>query len=245
MARLTAATGWLTFAVLAVLGGWLMLGACEVRPLPLFGYAYCPAPRAPKSIDLMAAAEREHVLKSRVHRFEMQLAALDACQPPPPPPAPEPAPLPPAAAPEPPPQPQQMKIPATLAELKGCWVSERGDKQLSSDDERRVPMGKVRTCYCFGETGKGRIVLVYTDGPVCRGRISATLTPMKLKIDQPGFDCGVQQGTLRGHVKTFVTCRAGENDVALCDTQSLGRMRGLSRDEKYQRTTNDQCGLEN
>jgi len=241
MSRILAGLGWLVFAAIVLLGGQMMLGACEVGTWPLLGYAYCPVPPRHDRDASDSERQRTRVLQSRIRRAELQLAALPVCQPPPPPLPPEPekhAEVPPP----PPPQPDQMKMPATLAELKGCWVSERGDLPLVSDDEEQRPGGRVRVCYCFGDNGRGQIILAYTDGRVCRGGMSSTLEPLLLTIRQPRFACGVYGGFRRGLVKSITTCRPSANNVALCQTQNLGRMRTLSGEKKFQRIDSSQCG---
>jgi hypothetical protein len=77
--------GWLSFALLVILGGRLTLAACEFRPAPLFGYAYCPRYAPPAALD--AEAERERALRSRLRSAEARFAALPFCQPPSPSPA--------------------------------------------------------------------------------------------------------------------------------------------------------------
>jgi hypothetical protein len=236
MSRAVALLGWLAFALLVAVGGRLMLTACEVRPWPVFGGIYCPIARPPTA-PLIAEQERQRVLVSRLHTAERHLAALPVCQPPPP------AEKPPAQEPhaEEPPKPEELKIPTTLADLNGCWVSERGDIPLFSDDEREEPMGNVRMCFCFGDNGRGSIVEIYTDGVVCRGRVTASLSQSTLGIDQPALSCGTHAGLFRGHAKARITCHPDANGVALCDTQNLGRMRILSKDEKYRHAAEDQC----
>jgi len=241
MSRILAGLGWLVFAGIVVLGGQMMLGACEVGTWPLLGYAYCPVPPRQDRDASDFERQRTRVLQSRIRRAELQLAALPVCQPPPPPMPPEPEKR--AEAP-PPPQPDQMKMPATLAELKGCWVSERGDLPLVSDDEEQRPMGKVRECYCFGDEGQGQLTLAYTDGIVCRGKISAKLQPSNLTIRLPSFDCGIRRGMLRGKAKGIMTCRPDKDGIVSCRTQTLGRMRYLTGGVSYQRIDGSQCGVQ-
>jgi hypothetical protein len=232
MKRLGAAVGWLVFAALIVLGGRMALDACELRPSPLFGYAFCPrAPQHDPGLD--TEQERARVLQSRLRRAEQRLAALPVCQPPPPPAQERRA--------EEPAKPEELKIPTTLADLAGCWVSERGNVTLFSDDERLEPRGDVRFCFCFGDNGRGSIVEIYTDGVVCRGRVTASLSQSTLGIDQPELSCRAQAGLERGHAKSRITCHPDANGVALCDMQALGRMPILRKDEKYRRAAEGQC----
>jgi hypothetical protein len=95
-------------------------------------------------------------------------------------------------------------------------------------------------CYCFADNSRGSIVEIYTDGVVCRGRVTASLSQSTLGIDQPALSCGTGAGLIRGHAKSRITCHPDANGVALCDTQNLGRMRFLSKDEKYRRAAEDQ-----
>jgi hypothetical protein len=52
-----------------------------------------------------------------------------------------------------------VRLPSTLAELMGCRQSVRAGIPSDSDDARRVPMGNVRICYWFGESGRGTILV--------------------------------------------------------------------------------------
>ena len=243
---------WVAMAVSAVA---LTLAAYAIARVSLvacgyglFGLAYsnCPETPAPIVQPVDEEAERAAALEAESEQLERQLRQVRAAiaQTPN---CPVPPPLRRAEAPPPPTPPVQeaLKLPRTTAELKGCWQSDRGDIQLTSDDESRRPTGNVRICYCFGDTGNGSITLVYTDQVVCRGQISATVTGQELTIDRPQFNCGSQGGLTRGLVKARTTCRANadQNLGALCDTETMGRTRGTSRDEKYHRIASDRCAM--
>ena len=212
--------------------------------LPVLANSNCPEARAPVVHPVDEETERAAALEAESEQLERQLrlaraaiAATTACPVPPPPRR--------AEAPPPPPPPVQeaLKLPRTVAELKGCWQSDRGDLQLVTDDERHLPTGKVRICYCFGDTGNGSINLIYTDNVICRGPIAARVSESELSINQPSFDCIGQGGRNRGMVRGVTTCHAGAdlNQPAVCDTQSQGRMQGRWRDEKYHRIAADMC----
>ncbi|HXW23840.1 MAG TPA: hypothetical protein VEK73_03760, partial [Xanthobacteraceae bacterium] len=179
--RILRIAGWTAFAALVVGIGVVFLAACDLGIKPLFGLRYCRSSAA--APDLSAERERERALRERIHEAELRIAQLPACaentppplRPPVSPPSTPPA-LPPTTLPQQPPlqtapeQPplqtpprqtspaedEQLKIPERVADLNGCWRSERGDIDLVSDDAEQRPVGKVRICYCFGSNGRGR-----------------------------------------------------------------------------------------
>jgi hypothetical protein len=245
--RALVGLGWLIFALLLIAGGWLMLTACELRPLPLFGYAYCPRP---SPLDaLVPESERERGLRSRLKSAEARLATLPTCQPtatPEPPRAPtpnpsaSPAPTPsPTPAPSASPTPEVMKMPRRISDLKGCWRSERGDIEIVSDDEQQKLIGKVRICYCLGENGTGAVLENFTDSDTCKGALRAKLEPNRLSMHHDRLGCSGNKG---GIVPEDIICRGDSGEAVTCDTTSLGRMTGLGpKNERFQRVAAEDC----
>jgi len=242
MTRILAALGWLVFAGIVVLGGQMMLGACEVRSWPVLGYAYCPVPPRQDRSGLDAERDRSAVLQSRVRRAEQQLAALPVCKPPAPPPPPEPeqraeAPPPPPPPPAPPP-PEEMKIPDRVEDLKGCWQSDRGDIQIVTDDERQRPIGVVRVCYCFDDRGRGTIKHTFQDGDSCRGPLRVQLEPNTLKLRHAKLPCS---GRKPDHVPASIECKASEGQSAECIADQLGNNRGKMAPERFRKVSAAAC----
>jgi hypothetical protein len=222
-----------------------MLAACELRPLPLFGYAYCPRPSPPDA--LVAESERERGLRSRLKSAEARLAALPTCQPtatpePPRPPQPNPSASPtpsPSPTPTPSPTPEEMKMPRRISDLKGCWRSERGDIEVVTDDEQRKLIGKVRICYCLGENGAGAVLENFTDRDTCKGALRAKLEPNRLSMHHDRIECSGNKG---GIVPEDIICRGDSGEAVSCDTTSLGRMPGRGpKNERFQRVAAEDC----
>ena len=235
---------WVFFAALLVACGVVVLRACELGPLPLFGQRYCVAS---KPDDPLAAERgRAQELQARIREAELRIAEKPSCPPPTIAPEPDnPQPIkevpPPNPNPEPPKVEEQLKIPTKIADLKGCWESVRGDLDIVTDDERELPIGKVRKCYCFGANGRGQLKLSYTDGAKCRAPISADLRADTLRMHQPEFQCA-WRGQNRGLVPFEITCRGvAGGEAALCDIQSLGRRRNFTSGEQYRRVEKDHC----
>ncbi len=235
---------WVFFAALLVASGVVVLRACELGALPLFGQRYCVAI---KPDDPMAAERgRAQELQARIREAELRIAEKPNCPPPAIAPEPDkPQPIKEVPPPRPDPQPpnveEQLKIPTKIADLKGCWESVRGDLDIVTDDERELPIGKVRKCYCFGANGRGQLKLSYTDGARCRAPIAADLRADTLRIHQPEFQCA-WKGQNRGLVPFEITCRGvAEGEAALCDIQSLGRRRNVTSGEQYRRVEKDHC----
>ncbi len=251
MGRALAWIGWLAFAALVVLGGRLMLDACEVRPWPVFGNAYCPRPPPRDSAALDAERDREQVLRSRLRRAEFQLAALPSCQPPapepPPPMAPEPPPVEKIAdLPPPPPEPpksEDLKIPDRVEDLQGCWQSDRGDISIVTDSFRPRPIGVVRVCYCFDDRGRGTIKQDFKDGDHCSGRLTVKLAPNDLKVHHGVIPCS---GNKRPHIGETITCKGTTGQTATCNASQHGRvLRGPTTDERFHRVPEEACKWHN
>jgi len=234
---------WIGFASLIVLGGYAMLSACDFGgTLNLYGYKYCAAAAAPGR--LAVERERERELRAHVLEAEIRLARLPSCAPPAPP---QPPPAPccgnRAEAPHPPPLPpqpgsdEQLKIPARIQDLKGCWQSVRGDIPIVTDDEARRPVGNVRICLCFNERGKGAVLMKFTDGDTCRAPLSARLGSGELFLRHGRIPCKAHSH----HVAEEILCREADAESASCDTQSLGRTRTRTTGEKYRRVSENHC----
>lgn len=224
---------WGLFALLLVASGSTVLSACDFAVRPLFGLNYCAAAKQGAGLETETARARE--LEARLRDAELALAEKPEC------PRRE------ARRVEPPPQQQpqkpveELKLPEKVADLKGCWESVNGEQPITTDTPEQRPIGKVRTCYCFGSDGAGRVKLLYTDGVKCRGPISARISGTTLRIEQPAFNCP-SNGVNHGLVASRTVCHADENGSASCDTQWLGRMQNRVPDEKYRRVEKDRCG---
>jgi hypothetical protein len=157
----------------------------------------------------------------------------------PPAPEPPPPPAPPSAPPAPPRTANDLKMPARIDELRGCWQSVRGDIEIVTDDEQQRAIGKVRICYCFGNNGRGKGRWIYTNGPTCDADLRAQLKGGELDIRHGRVPCAGDKSI----VPEDILCRAGPDGTASCDSQSLGRMRTRITGEKYTRVSNAYCGL--
>jgi hypothetical protein len=241
--RVLLVAGWVTFAFLVGCCGYLALAACDLGIRPLFALGYCTVHAAPDRLADQRARERD--LRDQIHEAELRLARLPVCAAPPPPP-PEPKKeakvVPPAPAPEPPPketpEPQeQLKIPKNLSELKGCWQSVRGDLHIVTDDAEEKPIGDVRLCYCFGNSGRGSVQAVYADGVRCRAPLQARIYSDRLVIKHQGLKC-----TASGHDINpgEIECKGTtEGNSAACDWSTRGSHSG--DDDNYQRVPPERC----
>jgi hypothetical protein len=239
MKRLVAAVGWLVFAALIVLGGRMALDACEIRPWPVFGYAFCP--RAPqRDPELDTEQERARALRLRLRSAERRLASLPICQ------SAQQQPVEAAPPPGPPkaeaPQQEDLKIPASLADLQGCWQSDRGDIEIVTDDEQQRHKGVVRTCYCFDDHGHGRITERYKDGENCSGRLKVTLNSDQLKIDHDRLSCSGNKGYL---VPEAIDCKGTAGQAATCSNYELGYLRHRTDDQTFHKVPPEACEWNN
>jgi hypothetical protein len=230
---------WALAAVLLLAVGIVLLRACDLAITPLYGKAYC---LAPKSDALTAERARRSQLQAEFQQAELTFAQKPICAPPAPPktePAPPPPPLPKA---EPaPPQPPELKTPKNLSELRGCWQTVRGDLQLITDDEERRPVGpKVRECFCFNGDGHGVFKLLYADGVKCHAPLAARIDGETLRFRHPVVNCPGAGGDY-GLVPTNVECRnAAGSEAATCLVHNLGRIRDVTT-ERYHRVDKDYC----
>ena len=226
---------WLVLAALLSGCGLLTLRACDLGLTPLFGGRYCAVAAQGDALAIERARARD--LEERVREAELRIAEKPACAPPQQPEKRrEPTP-PPTVPPIPPEQP--LTVPKKISELKGCWESVRGDLDMVTDDEKQLPVGKVRKCYCFGARGFGEFKMSYSDGVKCRTPITAELDGELLKVHQPKFGCG-RKGSV---VRTEIVCHgaAGEDEAASCEYENLGRIhtKGV---EQYRRVPLGHCG---
>jgi hypothetical protein len=242
--RILKGVAWATFAIAIVGIGVLVLAACDLGIKPLFGLRYCRA----SAIDLELAAEREkgRYLRDRLHQAQLRIAQLPPCTQgaaPAPPVEQRPAePQQSAGIPAEPPKPEppkveeELKLPARIEDLQGCWQSVRGDISIVTDDDEQRLIGKVRICYCFGSNGRGTGRWAYADGPKCQVDLTARLRSHELKIRHGRVPCRD-----RSIVPEEITCTAQADGTASCDTQSLGRNRVLVGGEKYRRVSEAYC----
>jgi hypothetical protein len=236
---------WALAAILLLAVGFVLLRACDLSILPLYGKAYC---LAPKSDALAAERGRRNQLQAELQQAELTFAQKPICAPPPPPPPPGP---PPAPEPQPPPEPprppepmrpqepEKLKAPKNLSELRGCWQSVRGDLQYYSDDEEHRPVGpKARECFCFGGDGHGIFKLLYANGVKCRAPLVARIDGDTLRFHHPRVGCPRAGPVL---VPAFVECRnAAGSEAANCLVHNLGRIRDVTT-EHYHRVDEDYC----
>jgi hypothetical protein len=217
--RILVGLAWTLFAALIVGIGAIFLAACDLRIKPLFALRYCRLTRAEGA--LVAERQRERELKARVQEAELRIAQLPAC-------------------PQDTPRPEdQLRIPARLDQLKGCWQSLRGDVDIVTDDPSSKPIGKVRICYCLGAGGRGKVRWLFTDGQVCEGDLTAQTKDHALVLNHGEIPCARQE--MRHLVAEEISCRADPGEAASCDAQSLGTMRRRSADQKYQRVSDEYC----
>ena len=234
---------WCLFGILLVSAGFALLPACDFGLRPLFGLRYCGT--AAKNDALVLERFRARNLEARIHEAELRLAEKPAC-PKSPPPAPKPIPTPtlePTPAPTPeikPDEGERLKIPKKITELKGCWESVSGDLPIVTDTPEQRPIGNVRKCYCFNAAGRGLLKLLYTDGAKCSGTITAKIAGALLKIHQPWFGCR-WKGEDRGLVRSEMTCRTGEDENAICDTENFGRVHTVAEGDQYRQVPKDHC----
>jgi hypothetical protein len=239
----TAAGAWVVFALVVVACGERMLSACDLGWQPLFGLRYCRAEAAPDPIAAERARELE--LRAKLHEVELRIARLPACAPPPrqepsraaPPQRTEATPpqqLPPA-----PPPPEELTIPRTLADLKGCWQSVRGDLPIVTDDEEQRPLGKVRICYCFDDNGRGNVRYTYTDGERCTTTLRTRLSPDQLSFTHRRLRCDHRRGYI---VPAETVCKSdAPGTAATCDRQTYGRISTKQTGERYRRVSEEHC----
>jgi hypothetical protein len=251
--RVLLVAGWVIFAFLVGCCGYLALAACDLGVRPLFGLGYCTVHAAPDRLGDQRARERD--LRDHIHEAELRLARLPVCAAPTPSPpepkkearvvtpTPTPTPTPkPTPIPEPSPtetpQPQeQLKIPKNLSELQGCWQSVRGDIHIVTDDAEEKPMGDIRLCYCFGNSGRGSVQAFYTDGVRCRGPLQARIYSDRLVMKHQGLKC-----TASGHDINpgEIECKGTtEGETAACDWTTHGTHSGDN--DAYQRVPPERC----
>jgi hypothetical protein len=247
-ARASSIAGWATFAFLIGCCGYLALAACDLGIRPLFALRYCSVPASPDRLADQRA--RETGLRDRIHEAEMRLARLPVCAAPSPsplppepkkeakvvPPTPQPTPTPqpsPTATPE---LPEQLKIPKNLSELKGCWQSVQGDLHMT--DDQYNPTGDVRLCYCFGNSGRGSVHAIYTDGIRCRAPLQARIYSDRLVMKHERLKCiGSDRSIYYGEIECKGTT---EGDSATCDWRTQGEPH-RGDDDKYQRVPPERC----
>jgi hypothetical protein len=215
---------WGAFALLILTGGYVMLRACDLGFLPLFGASSCAAPA--QAAEFAAEREREAHLRSGIHSEEIRLALLPAC--------PQPLPLKP---PEPKPNPQivqKFEIPKKVEELKGCWQSARGDLVIVDDEEK--PVGTARFCYCFGSNGRGVVQILYTDSDICRAGLIARISPDHVFMHHDKVSCR-QHGFF---VASDITCGNDQSDQTSCEITNLNKNR-TKITEQFIRVSDEHC----
>lgn len=231
--RLIVAAGWAGFVIISAWCSYLMLSACEFGIRPIFGANYCAAQAAPDGLADQRA--RESDLRSRIHLAELRIARLPSCTESRPPQPFEPkkqakfdnSPA------------EELKIPQKVAELQGCWQSIRGDITLFTDDEKHLPVGDVRVCYCFSDDGQGTTRYVYPDGARCVGPLRARLSADRLTINHGQIGCSGNRGSV---VPGEIDCKtAVDGDSATCDWQSKGRFLRIRNGLRYRRVTDEYC----
>jgi hypothetical protein len=235
---------WMLTALVLFAVALVLLRACDLQALPLYAHKYCAASRASA---LAAEIERHTQLQEQLRLAELRIAEQPLCQPSPrptqhadiAPPTPQPTP---PLQPTPSPTEEKLRVPPKLSDLRGCWESVRGDLPIVSDDEKKLPIGNVRQCYCFGANGQGQLKLLYTNGVRCRAPVAARLTDGKLQLSYPRFSC-VVGGKEWGLVPGRIECRNDDNptEAATCDWISTGR-RVETGTEQYRRVEQDHCG---
>jgi hypothetical protein len=229
--RLIVTVGWAGFAVVVLCCCYLMLTACDLAIRPLFGLKYCAAQAGLGHLASQRARETD--LKLRIHQAELQFARLPTCAEPPPVRPPR------TQAERDRPATEELRIPQKVAELEGCWQSIRGDITLFTDDEKHLPVGDVRVCYCFADNGQGTTRYVYPDGARCVGPLRAGLSADRLTINHPQIDCSGNRGSV---VPGEIDCRtAADGNSAICDWLSKGRFPRTRNGLKYRRVTEEYC----
>jgi hypothetical protein len=220
---------WGAFALLILTGGYVMLRACDLGFLPLFGASSCAAPT--QAAEFADEREREAHLRSGIHSEEIRLALLPAC--------PQPLPLKP---PEPKPDPQiiqKFEVPKKVEELKGCWQTARGDIEMTTDDAARTPIGKVRICYCFRSDGRGMVQSRYTDGDVCQGSLRARISPDHKHVFMHHDQVNCQKHGYQ--VPADISCGNDQSNQTVCEIQNLGRI-GNKFTEQFIKVSDEHCG---
>jgi hypothetical protein len=246
--RVLWVAGWVIFAFLVGCCGYLALAACDLGIRPLFALGYCTVHAAPDRLGDQRARQRD--LQDQIHEAELRLARLPVCAIPSPSPTPEPKKearvVPPTPTPTPTPEPsptetpepqEQLKIPKNLSELQGCWQSVRGDIHIVTDDAEEKPMGDIRLCYCFGNSGRGSVQAYYTDGVRCRAPLQARIYSDRLVIKHQGLKC-----TASGHDINpgEIECKGTtEGETAACDWSTRGTHSGDN--DAYQRVPPERC----
>jgi hypothetical protein len=232
--RLLQALGWSVFSAFLVAIGIVFLAACDLNIRPLFGLRYCVSHASPP--DLQTKRERERELRSRVHEAELRLAQLPICTSGDKPQLPKDKEVPWS---EPKAKEAELKVPSRLEDLRGCWQSLRGDIDIVTDDAEAKPMGKVRMCYCFGANGRGKARWQFTDGRRCETNLTATLKDNELDMAHGVANCTDHSDI----VPAEITCKGQPDGDTECDTQNLGQTRRRAVGEKYQRVSDEHCGL--
>lgn len=232
------ATGaWVVFVLVVVACGERMLSACDLGWRPLFGLRYCQAQATPDPIapdPIAAERAREHELRAKLHEAALRVARMPACAPPP-----AGQDVPPQRTEAPPSQLEQLAIPHTLAELKGCWQSVRGDLPMVTDDEEQRPLGTVRICYCFGDNGRGDVRYTYTDGERCTAALRARVSPDQLSFTHQRLRCDRRRGYI---VPADIVCKSdAPGAAATCDRKSYGRVLTKLTGEQYRRVSDEHC----
>jgi hypothetical protein len=245
---------WAVFAAVTLAGGYTMLKACDLGLMPLFGASACAA--APSNKSLAAERERQDKLRADLHSAEIRLVQLPICPLPPKPKPLEQVKLPdPVKPPEPVEQPEPKKeepkqedvktdeppvekfeIPKTLADLKGCWQSARGDIDMVLDNAEETPAGKARICYCFGSNGRGKAQFLYTDGDVCQAGLIARLSPDRVFMHHGRAACRKS----RSQNPADITCSSDQSNQTSCEIQSLGKYRSRVT-EQFIRVSDEHC----
>ena len=216
---------WAVFALLLVIGAKEFLYACGIVLGP-YAQSYCTTPidRRPS----IAEAERAEQLQRQIHFAELRLAEKPDCSMPLTPPTPIPA-VTPATGPGAP-----LRVPHELDDLKGCWISNRGDIQLYNVVTGE-PTKKVRFCFCFGDGGNGTLKIKSTNGFICEGSVTASLQDRKLHIDQPHVHCS--DGDFIDHE---ITC-SGQNRTAVCSGRSNEYPKSNFGQEEFYRAEQSLC----
>lgn len=235
MARRMEMSLWLMFALIVLAIYYVLLTACDLGVRPLFGSGRCDYAAPWRAAGLRDEQDRERALRARLHEAALRLARLPLCQAPAKrPESPQPAPGPRRAE-----NGEGLKIPERMDDLQGCWQSDRGDIQVTTDDEERKPTGKIRACLCFSRNGQGRARMTFTDGDRCEAPLSVQIGTGELVMRHARIPCA-RHGSM---VPAKIVCRRrdGEED-AVCDTENLGRVRDRLAGEKYHKVDSAYCG---
>jgi hypothetical protein len=212
---------WIAFALLISAGGYVMLRACDLEILPLFGNA-CQTQTY--SGDLVTARERQASLHSRIHAAEIRVALIAVCSRP--------------VKPDDRQAVRKFEIPKDIEDLEGCWQSSRGDIDIVSDDAEQRHLGQARFCYCFRNNGQGIAQIRYADGEVCSTALTARLLPGSVTMHHEAIDCRHNTGLVAG----AITCRNdGQSSEATCEIAGRGQS-GNKVVEQFVHVGNDYCG---